>query len=187
MRPLAALLASLVLAACGTGGTPAATENGSAPEQTQAPADGSREPADAATEPADLAPMPPFGTAQIGLVDPEGRRLDMPVYVADDQVTRQQGLMDVTDLPREAGMVFIFDEDRRGGFWMKNTLLPLSIAFFAADGEVLAVLDMEPCEADPCPSYDPDVTYRGALEVNQGRFDELGLDAGWTVELPADL
>jgi len=186
MRLLAALLAGLVLAACGQGGTSDATGNGSAPDRTRAPADASPEPGPSPGR-GELAAMPPFETARVALVDRGGQRFEMPVYVADDQATRQQGLMGVTDLPREAGMVFVFPEDRRGGFWMKNTLLPLSIAFFAADGEVLAVLDMEPCEADPCPSYDPGVTYRGALEVNKGRFDELGLaTAGWTVELPPD-
>lgn len=192
MRQLAALLASLVLAACAGADAPSATGDGprSGGEATQEPADASTEPADASTGPADatdLAAMPPFGTARIALVDPTGDRFDMAVYVADDDATRRQGLMGVTDLPTDAGMVFLFSEDRDGGFWMKDTLLPLSIAFFDADGTVGAVLDMEPCEADPCPSYDPGVTYRGALEVNQGTFARLGLEEGWTVELPPDL
>lgn len=194
MRRLAAFLASLVLAACGGAGAPSATEDGSEPgsralrepadraDATAAPAD----PADPA-EPSELPAMPPFATARIVLVDPDGRQVAMPVYVADDDATRKQGLMGVTDLPSDAGMVFLFPEDRDGGFWMKNTLLPLSIAFFDADGTVGAVLDMEPCEADPCPSYKPGVTYRGALEVNQGAFADIGLEEGWTVDLPPDL
>jgi hypothetical protein len=75
-------------------------------------------------------------------------------------------------------MLFLFPEDHRGGFWMKNTLIPLSIAFLDADGQVLAVLDMEPCRADPCPIYDPGVSYRSALEVNQGALARWGVGAG---------
>lgn len=168
---LAALCVVLLLAGCGlTGQDPGVA--GESPATSPTP---------------DVPAMPPFDVASLTLLDPDGGQVEMAVYVADQPATRQQGLMGVTDLPRDAGMVFLSPEDRGGGFWMKNTLIPLSIAFFAADGAVLAVLDMEPCEADPCPIYDPGVTYRGALEVNQGHFDEIGLDTGWRVELPSAL
>ena len=65
-----------------------------------------------------------------------------------------------------------------GGFWMKNTLIPLSIAFFDRQGVILRILDMEPCRADPCPVYYPGVVYQGALEVNQGWFRRRGLAEG---------
>ena len=61
---------------------------------------------------------------------------------------------------------------------MKDTLIPLSIAFAGEDGTILAILDMDPCEADPCEIYDPDVSYRSALEVNQGAFYGLGRRRG---------
>lgn len=183
MRAAAVLLVVLVLAAC------AGTQDDAA-EQSE-PADSAADTPEAATEApqptSTLPPMAPFDTAEATLVAPEGERTDMPVYVAADAETRKQGLMGVTELPREAGMVFVYDDDHDGGFWMKNTLIPLSIAFFDADGQVMAVLDMQPCEDEPCEVYDPGVTYRGALEVNQGRFDELGLESGWTVDLPPDL
>lgn len=97
------------------------------------------------------------------------------VEVADTQAEREQGLMGRETLPAEAGMAFVFPEDHRGPFWMKDTLIPLSIAFYSAEGRILKILDMEPCKADPCPLYDPGVAYRGALEVNQGAF------AGWDI------
>lgn len=131
-----------------------------------------------------LEPMPPFDTAEVTLEGPDGDEVALPVYVADDDAKRRQGLMGVTDLPDDAGMVFVYTEDSRGGFWMKNTLIPLSIAFFDADGEIVRVLDMEPCEADPCPTYDPGAAYRGALEVNEGTFDRLGLDDDWRIAVP---
>jgi uncharacterized protein len=83
-----------------------------------------------------------------------------------------------TSLPADAGMVFVYPEGHAGPFWMKDTLIPLSIAFYAADGRILRILDMQPCKADPCPLYDPEVTYRGALEVNDGGFEDLGITEG---------
>ena len=53
-----------------------------------------------------------------------------------------------------------------------------SAIIFDRDGVILKMLDMEPCEADPCPSYVPGVTYQGALEVNQGAFEEWGVEVG---------
>ncbi len=75
-------------------------------------------------------------------------------------------------------MVFMFFEESSGGFWMKNTLIPLSIAFFDEQGTILRILDMDPCERDPCPTYDPDTSYWGALEVNRGAFEDWGISEG---------
>ncbi|MEX0658088.1 MAG: DUF192 domain-containing protein [Egibacteraceae bacterium] len=134
-----------------------------------------------------LEPLPPFSRSSV-ILDPDGVHVPKPVYVADTPDLRQQGLMGVEELPQEAGMLFMFPDDRTGGFWMRDTLIPLSIAFLAEDGTVLAILDMDPCEADPCPVHDPGVAYRAALEVNQGRFADLGLgEPGWRVAIPATL
>lgn len=100
------------------------------------------------------------------------------VEIADTQTEREQGLMGRETLPAEAGMAFVFPQDHRGPFWMKDTLIPLSIAFYSADGRILKILDMEPCRADPCPLYDPRVAYRGALEVNEGAFAGWGISEG---------
>ena len=70
-----------------------------------------------------------------------------------------------------------------GGFWMKNTLIPLSIAFFDARGRILRMLDMEPCREEDCPLYDPGVPYHGALEVNRGAFQRWGVRAGDRIRL----
>ncbi len=107
----------------------------------------------------------------------------MPVYVADRPALRQQGLMGREQLPAGAGMMFVFDRQHRGTFWMKDTLIPLSIAFFDADGAVVGVLDMQPCTAEPCPHYGPGVPYARAIEANQGYFDQVGLGPGWRLEL----
>jgi uncharacterized protein len=100
------------------------------------------------------------------------------VEVADTDAERQRGLMERQSLDTDAGMLFLFPESVRGAFWMKNTLIPLSIAFYDEDGRILRILDMQPCRHDPCPLYDPDVAYRGALEVNLGAFARWGVREG---------
>jgi uncharacterized protein len=144
-------------------------------------------PAESAAEPSGLQPSEPFDVTTVTLVDPAGAAREIDVFDAHTPDRRRRGLMERTELPPDAGMVFRYPADSDGGFWMKNTLIPLSIAYFDADGVVHTVLDMEPCEADPCPSYPPGAAYRGALEVNQGFFADIGLEPGWRVELPAGL
>ncbi len=80
-------------------------------------------------------------------------------------------------------MVFRFPEPTDAGFWMKDTTLPLSIAFWGRDGRILAILDMEPCPKDPCPIYRPGTSYETALEMRRGWFDEHGVEIGDRVEL----
>ncbi len=113
----------------------------------------------------------------------KGGRYTLAVEIAETAEQQQLGLMFRPSLPRNAGMVFVFPDERRGGFWMKNTLVPLSIAFYDRTGRILAILDMEPCREEPCPIYDPDVAYRGALEVNQGLFADWGVAVGDRIRL----
>jgi uncharacterized protein len=105
------------------------------------------------------------------------------VDVADDDGERRRGLMEVEHLPADQGMAFVFDEPVSGTFWMKDTLIPLSIAFVGDDGNVVGVLDMEPCEADPCPTYGIDDPYVLAIEANQGWFEDNGIGVGDRAEL----
>jgi hypothetical protein len=96
----------------------------------------------------------------------DGRELIVAVAETPDQ--RSQGLMGVTDLGGLDGMLFVFQADSDGGFWMKNTLIPLDIVFFTADGGFVDALTMVPCVEDPCPTYRPDGSYRYALEALAG-------------------
>ncbi|MBB4841894.1 uncharacterized membrane protein (UPF0127 family) [Paucibacter oligotrophus] len=88
---------------------------------------------------------------------------------------RQIGLMHRPSLPQGEGMLFVFEEANPQCFWMKNTLIPLSIAFVADDGTVLNLADMQPlserskCSAKPV---------RYALEMNQGWFAKRGIKPG---------
>jgi uncharacterized membrane protein (UPF0127 family) len=84
-------------------------------------------------------------------------------------------------------MLFVFPRTTTGTFWMKDTLIPLDIAFFANDGSLVDVLQMEPCPPDTpdadCPSYAAAGPYRFALEAPQGDLIELASDA--TLTLPS--
>jgi uncharacterized protein len=117
------------------------------------------------------------------LIETSDGEVTVEVEVADDQGERAQGLMGRTELAPDAGMVFLFPEPTRGAFWMKDTLIPLSIAFYDDEGRILRILDMEPCRRDPCRLYDPEVAYRGALEVNQGAFARWNVGEGDRVRL----
>jgi uncharacterized membrane protein (UPF0127 family) len=78
--------------------------------------------------------------------------------------SRSLGLMHRRRAPAD-GMLFAFPESTTAGFWMKNTLVPLTIAFFDSRGIRVRKLSMKPCRADPCPIYDPGRWYRFALEL----------------------
>ncbi len=107
----------------------------------------------------------------------------LEVEVADTEAARRRGLMHRRELDRNAGMVFLFDEPTRSGFWMKDTLIPLSAAFWDESGRIVAILDMAPCRADPCRMYSPPGDYVGAVEANRGFFAEHGVRVGDRVEL----
>ena len=105
------------------------------------------------------------------------------VDVADTAQEQQKGLMGVEVLPADEGMAFVFDEPSDSTFWMKDTLIPLSIAFVDGDGRVIGLLDMQPCEFDPCPTYGIDEPYVLAIEANLGWFGEAGIEVGDHAEL----
>jgi uncharacterized membrane protein (UPF0127 family) len=122
----------------------------------------------------------PSGTATF--TDTSGTEHVVSVRIADTAAHRQQGLMGVEEVPAGTGMLFVFDEPHRGGFWMKDTLVPLDIAY-VADGEVVAILQMQPCvdyevATDDCPSYTPDAAYDRAVEVPLGWFAEQDIQPG---------
>ncbi len=77
---------------------------------------------------------------------------------------RSLGLMHRTRAPAD-GMLFVFPAATRGGFWMKNTLVPLKVVFFDAAGRRVRTMRMTPCRKDPCAIYDPGRPYRLALEL----------------------
>ncbi len=103
------------------------------------------------------------------------------VEVAATETERNRGLMFRKTLADGKGMLFVFETDQRVSFWMKNTSLPLSLAYMAADGTILQVLDLAPFSEEPRPS---ERSIRYALEVPQGWFAKVGLKPGDRFEIP---
>jgi uncharacterized membrane protein (UPF0127 family) len=98
--------------------------------------------------------------------------------VAADNATRMQGLMHRQSLGANAGMLFIFDEAQIHCMWMKNTLIPLSVAFIDASGTIINIADMQPhSEQSHCAST-PAVF---ALEMTKGWFAQRGVKPGTKV------
>ena len=95
--------------------------------------------------------------------------------VARTPQSRTQGLMQRTRLCQDCGMLFIFPQAGRHTFWMKNTLLPLSIAFIAADGTIFNIAEMQPNTIDTHIAQG-DALY--ALEMNSGWFTHSGVKPG---------
>lgn len=122
-----------------------------------------------------------YPAAVLEVTGTDGASATVAVRVADTVERRSHGLMEVPELPDGAGMWFVYETDHESAFWMRNTLVPLDIAFVTADGRIAQILTMEPCEADPCRHYPPGVTYRNALEVPAGWFDRVGLGVGASV------
>ena len=95
--------------------------------------------------------------------------------VADTMGTRMEGLMHRRSMPQGSGMVFVFEENAVHCMWMKNTLIPLSVAFIDASGAIINIADMQPhseqshCAARPA---------RYALEMNKGWFAQRGIKPG---------
>lgn len=97
------------------------------------------------------------------------------VELANTPPNRERGLMFRESMAENSGMVFVFERDAAHCMWMRNTLIPLSVAFLAADGRILNIEDMAPqtetshCAARPA---------RFALEMNQGWFAQRGIGPG---------
>ncbi len=103
------------------------------------------------------------------------------VEVARTQEQRQKGFMFRSSLGSREGMLFIFESDQRLSFWMKNTSIPLSIAFISSKGEILEIADMKPISLK---SVISSRSARYALEVPLGTFKSLGVEVGARITFP---
>ncbi len=103
------------------------------------------------------------------------------VEVADDPYERSLGLMYRRELPEDRGMLFVFPYPQRLSFWMKNTYVPLSIAYIGSDWVIREIYDLEPLNERPVVSK---YAVQYALEVNRGWFKRHGVKVGDTVRFP---
>lgn len=130
--------------------------------------------------------IPGFGEVAFRVQPAEGGSVVTAfcALLAATDAQRARGLMEVTDLAGYDGMVFQFPRSTTSAFFMRNTPMPLSIAWFAADGRFISSADMDPCpDRDGCPTYSPAAPYRFALEVPRGQLARLGIRAGSVLQL----
>lgn len=157
------LLAGLAGCSAGDGGTRASgIERGAEPGGTRA-ADNA---AAVAAPAAELIPLRVGG-------------IEIRVELADDAAERQQGLMFRESLAENQGMLFAYPDERTLGFWMKNTLIPLDIAYIDAQGRIVDIQQMEPQTTETHNSSAPAMY---ALEMNQGWFEANGIRVGDLIE-----
>ncbi|HOT58159.1 MAG TPA: DUF192 domain-containing protein [Spirochaetia bacterium] len=123
----------------------------------------------------DNAPQKKLPTAIVSI---NGIKLTVELAVTEAQ--KEKGLMFRNSVPDGTGMLFVYYEDRPLTFWMKNTKVPLSIAFIASDGTIVDIVDMQPYSLAPVPSSR---SVRYALEVSQGWFAKHTIKPGDKVDL----
>lgn len=103
------------------------------------------------------------------------------VEVAKTDKEREVGLMNRDTLGSNKGMIFVFETEKRVSFWMKNTRIPLSIAYIGKDGTIYEIYDLKPYSLEPVPSKRSSILY--ALEVNLGYFKKAGIGPGSKIDL----
>lgn len=110
--------------------------------------------------------------------------LRIPLYIKDKEIQvevaktpeeRAQGLMGRRHLGKDEGMLFIFETEDHHGFWMKDTLIPLSIAFIDRKGQIVRITDMRPLTLE---SHSPPQPILYALEMKKGWFSANGIKVG---------
>jgi uncharacterized protein len=133
-------------------------------------------------QPAEGAPIMTFDTSHVRIVS-KADTIPLLVELARTNAERTMGLMERTRLADSAGMLFIYDgmQPANAGFWMFRTRIPLDIAFVDSAGVIRSIRNMVPCTtatAANCPTYEPGVPYRAALEVNAGFFQNRKVAIG---------
>ena len=179
------LITSLLIAGCGqNAGEPDASNTGanaSSPKNAQ----------DGTSKPATSGPCKGVPVERCDIVDPsrtvtidaDDGDVRVRVEVADDMDEMQKGLMGRTALAEDAGMLFVYPEERELSFWMKDTLIPLSIAFMDSEGRIVDIQEMKALDDTP-PHYTSAEPARYALEANKGFFAQRGVGVGDRAELP---
>lgn len=133
-----------------------------------------------------LCAAPPAPAADVPRSDQRricirGTCFDAELAVTADE--RSRGLMFRDALAKDRGMLFVFPEEGRHGFWMKNTRIELDIVFIGADRRVVSIARRaQPCRKEPCDVYGPDADVAYALEIAGGLATVHGFAAGDLVE-----
>jgi len=155
-----AFLAALAVAGCGAAGGADGDDRPGATQDSGTLAGGTPAP------PGDLVPIRVAG-------------IEIQVEIADDDEERSRGLMYRESLPEDQGMLFVYTDERTLSFWMRNTLIPLDIAYIDREGRIVDIQHMEPQDAATHPSAAPAMY---ALEMNEGWFEANGVEVGDRIE-----
>jgi uncharacterized protein len=127
--------------------------------------------------------VPVAGVAQVNkdlpIVELKINKSKLKAEVVADNNTRSIGLMNRFSLQPDHGMIFVFARSQPLAFWMKNTFIPLSIAYIDSAGSIVSIVDMKPHDESTHPSGSPAMF---ALEMKQGWFKERGITVGDKVE-----
>jgi uncharacterized membrane protein (UPF0127 family) len=168
MRTLAMGLVLLLLAGCGGGSSEPSARTASGSE---------------ASSGCPIAPAKKTASdLRTVVIDSSGcGKVEVWVEIADNFIGRYIGLRNRESLPENHGMLFVYTEEDRLSFTMNDTLIPLSIAFLDSEGRIVDIQDMKPLTDGPYLSAQP---AQYALEVNQGFFEEHGVEVGDRAELP---
>ena len=120
-------------------------------------------------------------TCRIKLTSDNGAKISINVEIADNDKSRNRGLMFRDELPSENGMLFVFPDSRKRAFWMKNTYIPLDIAYIDSRGIINEIYTMKPLDYSII--YNSIKPARYALEVNAGWFRKNNISPGSKIEL----
>lgn len=102
--------------------------------------------------------------------------------IANNDESRQRGLMRRDSMPDDHGMIFVFPEEEEQSFWMKNTRIPLDIIYIAANGYVVSIKDLKPYDTRGVSSERP---AKYAIELNAGAATDAGVQVGDELTIPA--
>ncbi len=149
--------------------------------------DGAADPGDSPATPSEPR-AEASGTESSGGAEPRtvtidassGEKVKVRVEIADNDLERGTGLRWRKSLPENRGMLFVYPDEETLDFTMDDTLIPLSIAFMDSESRIVDIQDMEPSKE----GYDSAEPAQYALEVNQGFFEERGVEVGDRAELP---
>jgi len=173
LRRSSALALALVLALCGC-----------ASSHAQSSRQASRAAEQASATPVQRAPAVQQGIAgnlpAAVFTSAAGQQATLYVEIADTEPARNLGLMNRPSMPDDHGMAFLWSTDVTESFWMKDTLIPLSIAFIDANG---AIVDIQEMQAESLDTHTPAAPYQVAIEANASWYARNGIQVGDSVDL----
>ncbi|HLZ70619.1 MAG TPA: DUF192 domain-containing protein [Dehalococcoidia bacterium] len=174
LQRAAALAAALMLALCGCVSSHAQSRRPAARAAfAQASATPARRAATVQQSAQNGLPAAAFTTA-------DGQQVQLYVEIADTEPARELGLMNRPSMPDDQGMAFLWSTEVTESFWMKDTLIPLSIAFIDANG---TIVDIQEMQAETLDAHTPAAPYQVAIEANATWYARNGLQAGDSVDL----